>query len=159
MTDGLVYVTFPKVTLLNATDKRMTEFMLFFRNTQTAQIHAIRISRTSVLPHQDYIIESNKWVTPDKLVQLTSDGKTANIRKQQGLDSQKMWLQGTAGAFVLEVVEATFEDGSIWDGSKWLEQEITSRLQKTQAQLQMNSGTAYRTAARSLVLTAGATLA
>jgi hypothetical protein len=113
-TDSNGYVSFPKVKLVNRTDKRLTGFALFLSNSRTGRINFFKVSRITVEPNGDYAVAPNEWVTPDKLVQVTGDGKTVNIKKRATIDSEKMWLEGTAGDFVLEVVECAAEDGSNW---------------------------------------------
>lgn len=113
-TDSNEYVSFPKVKLVNKTDKRLTGFALFLSNSRTGRIDFFKVSRTTVEPNGNYSVVPNEWVTPDKLVQVTADGRTVNIKKRPNLDSEKMWLEGTAGDLVLEVVEVAAEDGSNW---------------------------------------------
>ena len=113
-TDSSRYVGFPKVKLINKTDNSLTGFALFLTNSRTGRINFLKVSSTSVEAKGDYSVVPNEWVVPDKLVQVTSDGKTVNIKKRLNLDSEKMWLEGTAGDLVLEVVEVEFKDGSKW---------------------------------------------
>lgn len=113
-TDSNRYVSFPKVKLVNKTDKRLTGFALFLSNSRTGRINFFKVSRITVEPKGGYSVAPNEWVTPDRLVQVTADGKTVNIKKRLNLDSEKMWLEGTAGDLVLEVVECAAEDGSNW---------------------------------------------
>lgn len=113
-TDSNVYVSFPKVKLINKTGKRLTGFALFLNNSRTGRTNFLKRSRTTVEPNGDYSVVFNEWVVPEKLTQVTDNGKTVNIKQRLNLDSEKMWLEGSARDFVLEVVEVTLEDGSKW---------------------------------------------
>lgn len=112
--DSNRYVSFPQVKLVNRTDRRLTGFALFLSNSRTERINFFKVSRISVEPNGDYYVAPNEWVMPDKLSQVTADRKTVNIKKRPNLDSEKMWLEGAAGDFVLEVVECVAEDGGNW---------------------------------------------
>ncbi|HXU35723.1 MAG TPA: hypothetical protein VN937_05125 [Blastocatellia bacterium] len=113
-TDSNLYVSFPKVKLINKTDMRLTGFALFLTNSRTGRTNFLKRSRITVEPNSDYSVVFNEWVVPEKLTQVTENGKTVNIKQRLNLDSEKMWLEGTARDLVLEIVEVTLEDGSTW---------------------------------------------
>ena len=113
-TDSNSYVAFPKVKLINNTDKRAIGFALFFINKRTGRIRGFKVSRTTVDPHGEYSVIPNEWVTPDKLTRVNKEGGVVHIKKRVNYDSEKMWLAGSAGDFVLKVAEVDFEDGSRW---------------------------------------------
>ncbi|MEK6303697.1 MAG: hypothetical protein AABO41_23580 [Acidobacteriota bacterium] len=116
--DSTKYAAFPKVTLVNQTDKRMTGFALFLKNNTTGRTHFMKRTGTSIEPHSGYSVVPADWVAPEKLVQAASSaGEAKIIKKKASFDSGKMWLPASASDLALKVVEVYFEDGSSWSSN------------------------------------------
>jgi hypothetical protein len=117
VTDSSKITSFPSITLLNNTDRRVTGFALLLKNNHTEQMYFVRLSKIIVEPYGTYSVLSNEWIPPDKLAQATSSGQvTTNTKKQStpDLDSQKMWLAGGANDLVVKIGMVDFESGSRW---------------------------------------------
>jgi hypothetical protein len=116
-TDSPKNITFPKITVTNNTNRRVTGFAVLLKNRHTGQMYFVRLSKIIVEPYGTYSILSSEWIPQDNLVQATSSGQVITSKKNQptpDLDSQKMWLAGGANDLVLKVGMVDFESGGRW---------------------------------------------
>lgn len=96
------YTTFPTVTVVNNTNKRITAFNLSFGNKVIARNWwGIYPTGLSIEPNGTFTISPHQWVG------LKGD-------PVQNLRSPKMWLPGSASDLFLLLVRVEFEDGSRW---------------------------------------------
>jgi hypothetical protein len=112
-TDSPRYISFPNVTLTNNTDRRVIGFALAVGNKQTRQIDGVKLSKIIIEPHGSYSVKASDFIRPERTVQVTKSGKVTN-RLKSGLDSEKMWLRGSASDMVLTIGIVDFENGTRW---------------------------------------------
>lgn len=108
------YTTFPKVMLTNKTDQRVTGLVLMYGNKQTKKIRGMNFMKLSIDPHGTFAVEPSDWLLPERTVRIAEDGKVTN-RLKPGLDSEKMWSQGSAREMLLRIGVVVFEDGTSWE--------------------------------------------
>lgn len=112
-TDLPRYVSFPNVTLTNNTDQRIIGLMLAIGNRQTKRIHGVKLSNIIIEPHGTFSVKASDFVRPERTVHITKAGKVMN-RLKPGLDSEKMWFQGSASDVVIVVGMVDYENGIRW---------------------------------------------
>jgi hypothetical protein len=115
-TDSPRYTTFPRVMLTNKTDQRITGLVLVFGNRQTRKSRGISFTKLSIDPHGTLAVEPSDWVLPERTVRIAEDGKVTK-RLKPDLDSDKVWLHGSARDMVLVIGAVVFEDGKRWEMS------------------------------------------
>lgn len=112
-TDSPKYISFPDVTLINNTDQRVVGVALAVGNKHTRQLHGVKLNKVSIEPHGSYSVKASDFLRPERTVQVTKSGEVSN-RLRPGLDSEKMWLRGSASDMVLIVGIVEFENGTRW---------------------------------------------
>lgn len=110
------YTAFPRVMLTNKTDQRVTGLVIAVGNRRTQKSSGISFTKLSIDPHGTFAIEPSDWLLPERTVRIAEDGK-ATTRLKPGLDSEKMWLHGSARDMVLIIGAVVFEDGKKWEMS------------------------------------------
>lgn len=111
--DSPAYTTYPEVTLLNATGKRITGLALMIGNRRTQKIHGVDFMKIVIDPRASFAIQPADWVRAEGNVRIAADGKVTK-RIKPGLDSDKMWWPGEAREMVLRVGMVVFEDRTKW---------------------------------------------
>lgn len=105
--------SFPNVTLTNSTSHRVTGLVLVVGNKQTKRMRVMSYTKINIEPHESYSVAASDWLRPETKVKITRGGKVVKQAKPD-LDSEKMWLQASAGDLLLRIAEVTFENGNTW---------------------------------------------
>ena len=111
--DSPAYTTYPEVTLLNTTGKRITGLALMMGNRRTRKVHGVNFMKVVIEPRASFAVQPADWVRAEGNVRIAADGKVTK-RIKPGLDSDKMWWPGEAREMVLRVGMVVFEDRSKW---------------------------------------------
>lgn len=120
------YTAFPKVMLTNKTDQRVTGLVLMYGNKQTQKLRGISFTKLSIDPHGTFAVEPSDWVLPERTMRIAEDGKVTN-RLKPGLDSEKMWSQGSAREMLVRIGAVVFEDGKRWEMSSDMDWSVAGR--------------------------------
>ena len=112
-TDSPKYISFPNITLTNNTDQRVVGIALAVGNKQTRKIDGVKLTNISIEPHGSYSVKASDFIRPERIVQVAKSGKVTK-RLKAGLDSEKMWLRGSANDMVLILGIVEFENGNRW---------------------------------------------
>jgi len=120
-----VFASFPSVTLLNATNQRVTKFMVTVGNRQTKKWYVVNFREANIAPQQSFSMTASDW-RRDKVSKL-EDSKTPQVpSKVTDFDSPRVWWPGGAKAndLVLRIAIVEFENGKQWQvdearGSLW----------------------------------------
>ena len=112
-TDSPRYISFPNVTLTNNTDQRVVGIALAVGNKQTRKIDGVKLTNISIDPHGSYSVKASDFIRSERIVQVAKSGEVTR-RLKPGLDSEKMWLRGSANDMVLIIGIVEFENGNRW---------------------------------------------
>lgn len=96
-------VSFPDVTLVNNSDKPINSFILLLTNKQSKAMPFLKASGVNIQPHNSYFVNASRWLRGDKRSNRPPD-----------LDSEKMWLLGSASDLTVRVAQVIFSDNSKW---------------------------------------------
>jgi hypothetical protein len=96
-------VSFPDVTLVNNSDKPINSFILLLTNRQSKAMPFLKAAGVNIQPHTTYFVSASRWVRGDK-----------QSNPQPDLDSEKMWLLGSASDLTVRVAQVIFADNSKW---------------------------------------------
>ena len=105
----------PEVTVINSSDKTITEFILAVRNPQTGTGRAFAQRSVAIAPGEVYVVKRGHFVGPEA---ATAIGERGEIRKTPiwpKMNSEQYWLQFAPLAdLYVTVGRVTFDDGSVW---------------------------------------------
>jgi hypothetical protein len=96
-------VSFPDVTLVNNSNKAINSFILLLTNRKSKSMPFLKASGVNIQPNSTYIVSASRWVRWDKQSNRAPD-----------LDSEKMWLLGSATDLTVRVAQVVFTDNSKW---------------------------------------------
>ena len=115
--DSPSYTTFPDVKLINNTTQYVKEFTLCMLHKYSNRKICIRRTSIEIEPSKDFSVESLTWGASRKAMMrkfTEKEGSFQQDRSKPQLDSEAMWLPGSAADYTLVVAGAEFADGSIW---------------------------------------------
>jgi hypothetical protein len=114
-TDLVTVSSVPEVTLLNASGKTITGFIVAIRDPQSRTTRVFVQQKLAILAGATYGIKHEDFVDPERVTVAGSDGGFRQARIQPKLDSEKYWLQfaGRSDLFIT-VGRVSFDDGSSW---------------------------------------------
>lgn len=94
------YTTYPTVTVVNNTNRRVTGFMLGFGRPGEQESRFVRLSGVIIEPYQAYELERIHW---------------RPAKTPPDLHSPDMWVSGDARNLAVIVARVAFDDGTTWD--------------------------------------------
>jgi hypothetical protein len=115
--DSPGYTTFPNVKLINNTTQNVKEFTLCMLHKYSNRKICIRRTSIEIEPSKDFSVESLTWGASRKAMMrkfTEKEGSFQQDRSKPQLDSEAMWLPGSAADYTLVVGSVEFADGSRW---------------------------------------------
>lgn len=116
VTDLVTVSSVPEITLLNASGKTVTGFVIAIRDPHSQTTSTISNLKTSISSGATFVVKRDYFVGPQKVVGSDANGKPAHRFLQQRMDSEKYWLIFAARSDIYIAVGAVIFD----DGTRWL---------------------------------------
>jgi hypothetical protein len=115
--DAPGYTTLPDVKLINNASQDVKEFTLCMLHKYSNRKICIRRTGIEIEPSKDFSVESSTWGASRKVMLrkfTDKEGSFQQDRSKPQLDSEAMWLPGSAADYTLVVGSVEFADGSKW---------------------------------------------
>jgi hypothetical protein len=114
-TDLLTVASVPEAHLSNTSGKRVTGFVIAVRDPNSRSIRGFVQQKVSIAPGENYTVERQHFVNPEKMTVADKDRKTRQTLVQPELDSEKYWIQfAKRSDLFITIGRVFFDDGSSW---------------------------------------------
>lgn len=109
----------PEVSLVNASGKPITGFVLAVRDPQSDMNRGVVQPKASIPPAGSYRVTRKDFVSPDQLTVTDAKGQPQHKIVQPGLDRDKYWIQFAQRSDLFVFISfVVFDDGTEWEAKK-----------------------------------------
>jgi hypothetical protein len=109
--------SYPQVTLLNHSNRAVTEVLLIVTNKATGLRNRLKIGNINIEPHGLYVVDPERWMIPALIGSQSATDQPKTVSRKQILryDSERVWMAGSAADLSVTVGLVDQADGTRWD--------------------------------------------